>query len=274
MLAQGTSIGLILAGFLIPAGHVAMGLARQFRGSGGHRLCLGGVVGRLRQRKEKSKTRSVDHAAATASPVTYWRLLLDRSVLGCIITHFVGYWSLALALTWLPAYFQRGLGYDGIGSGRIYAFVIALTIPLGLGLAWWSQFLLKKGVSSKAARGRYLSCFLMLAGILFAAVYAERGARTGSRSVFWHWHRAHADHLFARAGYSGRGGAATAARRDACDQQLDRRDGGNRRAYGDRSDHSGHSRCCRIRNRLALCGAIMVFGGFLGLLADRSARSV
>jgi dipeptide/tripeptide permease len=33
--------------------------------------------------------------------------------------------------------------------------------------------LLKNGMSSKAARGRYLSCFLILAGILFAAVYVS-----------------------------------------------------------------------------------------------------
>jgi MFS family permease len=110
--------------------------------------------------------------AVVATP--YSRLLLDRSVLGCIVTHFVGYWSLALGLTWLPAYFQRGLGYDGIESGRIYALVIGLTIPLGIALAWWSQILLKNGMSSKAARGRYLSCFLILAGILFAAVYVSQ----------------------------------------------------------------------------------------------------
>jgi hypothetical protein len=70
-----------------------------------------------------------------------------------------------------PAYFQRGLGYDGIESGQIYALVIAVTIPMGIGLAWCSQVLLRNGMSSKTARGRYLSCFLMLAGILLASVY-------------------------------------------------------------------------------------------------------
>jgi len=99
--------------------------------------------------------------------------LFDRSVLGCAITHFVGYWSLALTLTWLPAYFQRGLGFGGIASGWLYSSVVALMIPLGIGLAWGSEHLLKRGIPSKTARGRYLSALLMVAGTLFAVLYAD-----------------------------------------------------------------------------------------------------
>jgi MFS family permease len=172
ILAQGTSIGLIIAGFLIPLVTLRWGWRANFLV-----LAAAGFVWAvlwicLAEEGKIEQDRSAGPEIAASPRIGYWRLLLDRSVLGCIITHFVGYWSLALALTWLPAYFQRGLGFDGVVSGRIYAFVIALTIPLGIGLAWWSQVLLKRGTSSKAARGRYLSCFLMLAGILFAAVYA------------------------------------------------------------------------------------------------------
>jgi MFS family permease len=172
ILAQGSGIGLILAGFLIPAITAHWGWRANFVVLAFVGFAWAALWACLAEEGKLEHDQSASPAAITAS-VRYSRLLLDRSVVGCIVTHFVGYWSLALGLTWLPAYFQRGLGYDGIDSGRIYAFVIVLTVPLGIALAWWSQVLLKNGMSSKAARGRYLSCFLILAGILFAAVYVS-----------------------------------------------------------------------------------------------------
>lgn len=171
ILAQGSGVGLIVAGFLIPAITARWGWRANFLVLAVAGFAWAGLWAYLAEEGKVERDHAADAAATAASPVPYARLVFDRSVLGCIVTHFVGYWSLALALTWLPAYFQRGLGYDGIESGRIYALVIALTIPLGIALAWWSQVLLKGGMSSKLARGRYLSCFLIMAGILFAAVY-------------------------------------------------------------------------------------------------------
>jgi MFS family permease len=176
ILAQGTSVGLMLAGVLIPAITARWGWRANFIIWAAVGLIWAAVWIYLAEEGRIEQDRSSGPVAATAAPVSYLRLLFDRSVLGCIVTHFVGYWSLALGLTWLPAYFQRGLGYDGIVSGQIYALVIALTIPLGIVLAWWSQVLLEGGVPSKTARGRYLSCFLMLAGALFAAVYLGGGS--------------------------------------------------------------------------------------------------
>jgi len=76
-------------------------------------------------------------------------------------------------LTWLPAYLQRGLGFDGIAAGRLYSCIAALMIPVGIGLAWGSERLLRRGISSRTARGRYLSALLIVAGVLLAAFYAS-----------------------------------------------------------------------------------------------------
>jgi MFS family permease len=173
ILAQGTSVGLILAGFLIPAITAQWGWRANFVVAAVVGFAWAGLWAAVTEEGKIEHDRSSGPDVGMASSVSYLRLLFDRSVLGCMVTHFVGYWSLALGLTWLPAYFQLGLGYDGIESGRIYALVVALTVPLGIALAWWSQVLLEGGMSSKAARGRYLSCFLMLAGALLAAVYAS-----------------------------------------------------------------------------------------------------
>ena len=77
-----------------------------------------------------------EDAGADSVALSYAHLLFNRSVLGCAISHFVGYWSLALTLTWLPAYLQRGLGFGGIASGWLYSSIVTLMIPLGFGLAW------------------------------------------------------------------------------------------------------------------------------------------
>jgi MFS family permease len=175
ILAQGSGVGLIFAGFLIPAITERWGWRANFVVLALAGFAWAGLWAYLAEEGRLEHGPQAASPLATAPAVSYSRLLLDRSVLGCIITHFVGYWSLALGLTWLPAYFQRGLGYDGIESGRIYSAVIVLTIPLGIALAWWSQVLLKKGVSSKTARGRYLSCFLVFAGVLFATVHVSTG---------------------------------------------------------------------------------------------------
>jgi len=170
VLAQGSSVGLILAGFLVPAITAQWGWRANFVVWAAVGFVWAAVWAYQSEEGKIEADQSAAPAVRTESPISYLRLLCDRSVLGCIITHFVGYWSLALGLTWLPAYFQLGLGYDGIESGRIYALVVAVMIPLGIALAWWSQALLESGMSSKAARGRYLSCLLVLAGMLFAAV--------------------------------------------------------------------------------------------------------
>jgi MFS family permease len=169
VMAQGSSVGLILAGLLIPWITMTWGWRANF-------LVLAAIgcawaFAWLLLGEEGAIESELIEVQPAGSVGIYLRLLGDRSVLGSIITHFAGYWSLALALTWLPAYFQRGLGYDGITAGRIYSCVILLTIPFGLALAWGSERLLENGVSSKLARGRYLSVLLLVAGTLFAAVY-------------------------------------------------------------------------------------------------------
>jgi MFS family permease len=170
VLGQGSAIGLILSGMLVPQVTAWWGWRANFAV-----LAVIGIAWALLWMLLVDEKTLEHHAPPTAvsdgeAAVSYARLLLDRSVMGCVLTNFVGYWSLALGLTWLPAYFQRGLGYDDIASGWLYSLVILATIPLGLGLAFWSQRLLKRGVSSRLARGRYLSCALALAGILLAAV--------------------------------------------------------------------------------------------------------
>lgn len=172
IVAQGSSVGLIVAGILIPLISATWGWRANFVA-----LAVIGCVWALIWLAVAEQGKSAGDSEAVSAPshaaLPYAHLLLDRSVLGCAITHFVGYWSLALALTWLPAYFQRGLGFDGILAGWLYSFVVALMIPFGIGLAWGSERLLQRGIPSRTARGRYLSALLIVGGLLLAVLYAS-----------------------------------------------------------------------------------------------------
>lgn len=172
IVAQGSAVGLIAAGIVMPLITARWGWRANFLVLAAIG-CVWAVIW-LAVTGEGAQDRAADADAASEGVVLpYSQLLFDRSVLGCAITHFVGYWSLALTLTWLPAYFQLGLGYDGITSGWLYSLVIALMIPLGIGLAWGSERLLQKGIPSRTARGRYLSALLIMAGLFFAVIYVS-----------------------------------------------------------------------------------------------------
>jgi MFS family permease len=172
IVAQGSAVGLIAAGILMPLITAKWGWRANFLMLAAIG-CVWAVIW-LVVADEGSQDRAADAGTGSEGVVLpYAQLLFDRSVLGCAITHFVGYWSLALTLTWLPAYFQLGLGYDGITSGWLYSLVIALMIPLGIGLAWGSERLLQRGIPSRTARGRYLSSLLIMAGLFFAVIYVS-----------------------------------------------------------------------------------------------------
>ncbi|MBV8925352.1 MAG: MFS transporter [Bradyrhizobium sp.] len=170
IMAQGSTVGMVAAGIMIPLISAAWGWRANFvvlAGIG----CLWALV--WFAVAEEGPEHGRDAGPADAAALPYAHLLFNRNVLGCAITHFVGYWSLALTLTWLPAYFQRGLGFGGIASGWLYSCVVALMIPFGIGLAWGSERLLQRGIPSRTARGRYLSALLIIAGLLFALLCAN-----------------------------------------------------------------------------------------------------
>ncbi|BAO28327.1 MFS transporter [Sulfuritalea hydrogenivorans] len=100
----------------------------------------------------------------------YGVLLRDSTVVGVIVMHFVAYWGLALTLTWLPAYMQKGLSFDAVTSGQLFAATVVIGIPLSLGLSGWSQRMLSCGVSARMGRAVLCSMALLAGGLLFLAL--------------------------------------------------------------------------------------------------------
>jgi len=176
LINQGAVIGLLVAGLMVPyitkqwgwrANFIVLGCASVVWALGW--LCFG-REGTLRTVVPASG------AAPQAQPddrprhIPYRKLLTDPTVLAGCCTGFAAYWGLALALTWLPSYLERGLGYDGMAAGRMYAVIVACGMPAVLGLSWCSQYLLKRGASSRVARVMFACGCVAIGGLIFLAL--------------------------------------------------------------------------------------------------------
>lgn len=175
-LSQGAAVGMLVAGVCIPLISARWGWHANFYVLG----CVGviwavlwhcfGAEGRVGQ------TPRVPSEAADEHKVAYRKLLVDPTVLGCFLLHFVAYWGLSLVLTWLPAYLQRGLHFDNVSAGRVFAVVTALAIPLTIGASGLAQRLIARGVSSRNGRGRMAGLLLIIAGALLVSLLVSDAA--------------------------------------------------------------------------------------------------
>ncbi|WP_052409530.1 MFS transporter [Paraburkholderia oxyphila] len=108
-----------------------------------------------------------DNAGET---IAYRHLLLNRTFMGVLFIYFVEYAVVSLAFTWFPVYLRLGLGYTPIVTGWLFSTIVGSFIPVTLLLAWVSQRLIRKGVSSRLARGALVGGFAMAGGALFIAI--------------------------------------------------------------------------------------------------------
>ena len=83
--------------------------------------------------------------------------------------HFVAYWIVALTLTWLPAYMNKGLGSEPARAGLLFAMFVFITVPISFGVSWYSERRLKAGASSRSARAVTGCIALLICGVMMAA---------------------------------------------------------------------------------------------------------
>lgn len=167
LLHSGSAMGVLVAGVLIPWISLHHGWRTNFAV-----LAVVGLawcVAWYRFGREGQLDGVIASAAGTdAEHIPYRRLLADPTVLGNYFGHFAANWSLALTLTWVPAYLEKGLGIASLNAGRMFGVFVLVTTPLSLLMAWWSQRLLRRGLPSRVARGMFVSLCLIVSGLLAA----------------------------------------------------------------------------------------------------------
>lgn len=98
----------------------------------------------------------------------YRRLFLNGTWLGGFLAGFAAYWALAVLTAWIPAYLQTVLGYDARTAGNlVVAPWIALAVAT-LGQGAVTDRLMRRGVSSRVARGVIGGVAVLAAGAAMA----------------------------------------------------------------------------------------------------------
>jgi MFS family permease len=105
------------------------------------------------------------HAAAAGAGLPYRRLLLSGTVLGTILASWAAYWGLALALTWLPTYASKVMGYSPQTVGNLTAaqWLTGGLVVFGAGAL--SERLKLRGVSSRACRALLSAACIAVGGL-------------------------------------------------------------------------------------------------------------
>lgn len=101
----------------------------------------------------------------TPARVPYRRLLSSRTAVGVFIAGFGAYWVIALNIVWLANYLMKGLHVAPSNAAWIIALPSLMQILLAPLLAWLSQYSMRRGLSSRAARGVLGSLCVLTAGM-------------------------------------------------------------------------------------------------------------
>ncbi|WP_433445998.1 MFS transporter [Streptomyces sp. CA-142005] len=110
---------------------------------------------------------------------SYRRIMATRTWIGATTGYFCTYWMIALSLVWVPSYLHDGLGYSTTTAAGLVAGIWAVSGMALLGQAGVTGWLLRRGVSSRWARGRVGGITLLVSALGCGALsQAARGPVT------------------------------------------------------------------------------------------------
>ncbi|MGW6455273.1 MFS transporter [Streptomyces sp. NPDC055078] len=101
--------------------------------------------------------------------VPFFRLLMLPSFWGLALLTFAGYTVTSLKVSWLPVFMNKGLGYSQELVGNLMTIPYATAIIVLLGTGALSGRMLRRGSSSRVARGLVTSITLVIGGLAMIA---------------------------------------------------------------------------------------------------------
>ena len=106
-------------------------------------------------------------ATIAAQPaVPYRSLLLSRTFIGCCAATFGAYWALSLGLTWFTPFIVKGLGFSQKDAGWISVMPWVFGAIIVMLTGWVSQSMMRRGSSTRVARGVLGSVPLIIGGLI------------------------------------------------------------------------------------------------------------
>ncbi|KAB2370350.1 MFS transporter [Actinomadura montaniterrae] len=97
--------------------------------------------------------------------VPYRRLLTRGTVLGGLAAGFAGFWTMAVAVTWLPQYLQRVHGIALEKASLIAAGTQVVGIAFMLAIGYASTRMMRAGRTSRSARGVLGGAAVVVSGL-------------------------------------------------------------------------------------------------------------
>lgn len=107
-----------------------------------------------------------------APSVPTWRILLTGTWLASVLAAFAAYWSVSVLVAWVPPYLTTVLGYDAQATGSLVVLPWAASGLAMIGGGLLTRTLLRRGVSSRWARGVLGGSFVVGAGVALLAMAA------------------------------------------------------------------------------------------------------
>ncbi|MFF1553001.1 MFS transporter [Rhodococcus erythropolis] len=86
------------------------------------------------------------------SSVSWKRLLTSRTFVSAVLVAMCAYALMSVVLTWLPSYFEQGLGYSRLESGALFAAPSVVGILTLVGGSWLSDRAVGRGMSLRLVR--------------------------------------------------------------------------------------------------------------------------
>jgi MFS family permease len=123
---------------------------------------LFGREGAIVEASESFKNLSAD--------VSYREMLASPTILASWCAFFGAYWGLSLAISWQTPYLVNVLGFSQSEVGLLSALPWGFGVILVISLGWYSQRLLSRGVSSRVARGIFGGACVALGGAVLLSL--------------------------------------------------------------------------------------------------------
>jgi MFS family permease len=106
-----------------------------------------------------------------AVPSARWtRLLRSRTFVVAAFAYFAQGALAAVVFTWLPSYFENGLGFTATASGLLYALPSAMGIVALVGIGTLGDRMLRRGARSRTVRGTVGGLVLAASGALLCVL--------------------------------------------------------------------------------------------------------
>ncbi|MQA97079.1 MAG: MFS transporter [Streptosporangiales bacterium] len=108
--------------------------------------------------------------AVLSQRIPYKKIMLTPTFLGGLVGAFTMYGLVTVVLTWLPSYFEEGLGFSRGQAGAMFGLPSISAMIMMIGVNGLADRMLTRGASSRVARGMVGAGALLVGGALLATL--------------------------------------------------------------------------------------------------------